>query len=57
MLAEDLNARFPEYIAEQIPKIEDPLARPDVDTVTVTVAAEGAFREDLIKETISQESE
>ena len=57
MLAEDLNARFPEYIAEQILKIEDPLARPDVDTVTVTVAAEGAFREDLIKETISQESE
>lgn len=50
MLAEDLNARFPEYIAEQILKIEDPLARPDVDTVTVTVSAEGAFRDDLIRE-------
>ena len=54
-----LNAKFPEYIAEQISKLEDPRARPDVDTVTVTVSAEGAFREDLIKGVgkISQESE
>ena len=46
-------------MSEQISKIEDPRARPDVDTVTVTVSAEGAFREDLIKGVgkISQESE
>ena len=54
-----LNAKFPEYIAEQISKIEDPRARPDVDTVTVAVSAEGALRKDLIEgmKKISQKSE
>ena len=58
-LAYDLNTKFPGYIAEQISKIEDPRARPNIDTVTVTVSAEGAFRKDLIKEIgkLSQESE
>lgn len=46
---EDLNGRFPAYVAERISGM-DPGDRPDIDTVTVSVEAEGAFREDLIRE-------
>ena len=45
---ENLNEQFPEYIAKKISE-EDPEGRPAIDTVTVSVVAEGAFREDLIK--------
>jgi len=45
--AENLNDQFPKYVAEQISAM-DPDARPDIDTVTVTVEAEGVFMEELI---------
>ena len=54
--AENLNELFPKYVARQISAM-DPKGRPDIDTVTVTVEAEGAFREDLIRAIASQESE
>ena len=54
--AENLNELFPKYVARQISAM-DPQGRPDIDTVTVTVEAEGAFREDLISEIASRKSE
>lgn len=44
--AENLNEHFPAYVAEQIAAL-DPDERPDIDAVTVTVEAEGAFMEEL----------
>ena len=48
-LVDNLNDRFPDYIAERILEM-DSFGRPDIDTVTVSVEAEGVFREDLIRE-------
>ena len=45
---ENLNTHFPSYIAKQISAMESS-ERPDIDTVTVEVEAEGTFREDLKK--------
>ena len=45
---ENLNEHFPSYVAKQIAAME-PSKRPNIDTVTVEVDAEGAFREDLIR--------
>ena len=45
--AENLNEHFPAYVAEQIAAL-DPSERPDIDAVTVTVEAEGAFMEELL---------
>ena len=46
-LVEDLNLQFPDYVAERISEM-NPIGRPDIDTVTVSIEAEGAFRDDLI---------
>ena len=43
---EDLNARFPAYVAEKIAEMEDGV-RIDIAAVTVTVNAEGEFFADL----------
>ena len=53
---ENLNAHFPSYIAKQISAMESS-ERPDIDTVTVEVEAEGAFREDLKKAMIRASQE
>ena len=45
--AENLNDQFPKYVAEQISAM-DPDKRPEIDTVTVAVEAEGVFLEELI---------
>ena len=45
--AENLNDQFPKYVAEQIAAL-DPDKRPNIDTVTVAVEAEGVFLEELI---------
>ena len=49
--AENLNEQFPKYVAEQISAM-DPDERPDIDTVTVAVEAEGVFMEELIRSRI-----
>ena len=49
--AENLNEQFPKYVAEQISAM-DPDDRPDIDTVTVAVEAEGVFMEELIRSRI-----
>ncbi len=48
-LVDNLNERFPAYIAERILEMNSS-DRPDIDTVTVSVEAEGVFREGLIRE-------
>ena len=48
-LVENLNERFHVYVAERILEM-DPSECLDIDTVTVSVEAEGVFREDLIRE-------
>ena len=45
--AENLNDQFPKYVAEQISAM-DPDKRPEIDTVTVAVEADGVFLEELI---------
>ena len=45
--AENLNEEFPKYVAEQIAAL-DAGKRPNIDTVTVAVEAEGVFLEELI---------
>ena len=45
--SENLNEQFPKYVTEQIAAL-DPDKRPNVDTVTVAVEAEGAFMEELL---------
>ena len=45
---EDLNARFPAYVAEKIAEMEDDV-RIDIDAVTVLVNAEGEFFADLVE--------
>ena len=45
--SENLNEQFPKYVTEQIAAL-DPDKRPNVDTVTVAVEAEGVFLEELI---------
>ena len=45
--AENLNEQFPKYVAEQISAM-DPDKRPEIDTVTVAVEAEGVFLVELI---------
>ena len=45
----DIKERFPGYVAEQISAM-DPSGRPDIETVTVEIEAEGLFKEELIKE-------
>ena len=47
--AQNLNECFPKYVADEISKMA-PEDRFDIDTVTVVIAAEGAFKEDLEKE-------
>ena len=44
-----LKAIFPDYVAEQISAM-DPSERPDIETVTVEIEAEGLFKDELIKE-------
>ena len=46
-LVEDLNRQFPDCVAERVSEM-DPIGRIDIDAVTVSVEAEGAFRDDLI---------
>ena len=53
-VSKDIRTRFPEYVAEQISAM-DSSGRPDIETVTVEVEAEGAFRENLIREMAPQE--
>lgn len=45
-LAEDCNALFPAYVIQQMAQLE-PEERPAIDTVTVTLEAESAFRQAL----------
>ncbi len=47
-LAKDLNSKFPAFVREKIDAM-DSSARPDVDTVTVTVEAEGELRSALVE--------
>jgi len=52
-LAEDCNDLFPAYVIQQMSLIE-PEERPAVDTVTVTMEAEGAFRQALVRRLLQQ---
>ena len=45
---EDLNGRFPAYVAEKIAEMDDDM-RIDIAAVTVTVNAEGEFFADLVE--------
>ena len=44
--AEEINSLFPEHVASKIAAM-DPVKRFDLDTVTVTIEARGAFRKAL----------
>ena len=48
-IRKDLEQKFPEYVAEQISALK-PSGRPDIETVTVEIEAEGSFKHELIKE-------
>ena len=53
--AQNLNECFPKYVADEISKMA-PGDRFDIDTVTVVIAAEGAFKEDLESEMKKKEA-
>jgi len=48
-VAEDLNAKFPEVVKSRLLELA-PESRPDIEAVTVSVEAEGAFRELILGE-------
>lgn len=52
--AADANARFRDYVAERLAVLDEKL---DLETVTVTIEAEGAFRDELMKRYVELQQE